>query len=172
MDKKPVGQYERHIRLYHKLLGSHAYNALDYSSKALLIELRYKLNGSNNGNLSATLSELKKRGWASAATLSKALRQLEAVGILRKTRKTVGVSAGSKFCNLYRFTDLECFEFKRLSIDPSKPTHDYLAFKTLEAARAAVAAATPAKIKRTVQKMEHSVTETESHSQSIDADCE
>jgi hypothetical protein len=42
--------------------------------------LRATLKSTNNGNLSATLSELKHRGWKSPVTLASALYELQAVG--------------------------------------------------------------------------------------------
>ena len=89
-----------HIRVDMTLLNSPAYIALDACAKALYIGLRSKVNSYNNGNINATLSVLKHRNWRSAVTLAKAIRQLEAVGLIDKTRKTIGVEKGSKMCNL------------------------------------------------------------------------
>ena len=80
-----------HIRIEMRLLNSSAYIALDTCAKALYIDLRSKVNTFTNGNINATLSELKHRNWRSAVTLAKALRQLEAVGLIAKTRKTIVV---------------------------------------------------------------------------------
>ena len=150
-----------HIRVDMRLLNSSAYIALDTCAKALYIDLRSKVNTFTNGNLNATLSELKHRNWRSAVTLAKALRQLEAVGLIAKTRKTIGVEKGSKICNLYRFTDLEVFEMPKLGIAAQKATHDYLAIRGLNEARQMVAKAslTQPKIKKiSVQKVERIAT--------------
>lgn len=150
-----------HIRVDMRLLNSPAYIALDTCAKALYIDLRSKVNTFTNGNLNATLSELKHRNWRSAVTLAKALRQLEAVGLIAKTRKTIGVEKGSKMCNLYRFTDLEVFEMPKLGIAAQKATHDYLAIRGLNEARQMVAKAslTQPKVKKiSVQKVERIAT--------------
>lgn len=152
-DKKPDQKIEAHIRVNLTLLNSPAYIALDWSARALFTDMRSKVRGSNNGNINATLSELRHRGWRSPATLAKALRQLEAVGLIAKTRKTIGVKAGSKVCNLYRFTDLDCFEVPKLEIAAVKATHDYKMFTTLNEAQHAIASASPPKKKTTLQKM-------------------
>jgi hypothetical protein len=109
------------------------------------MDLRARVRSNNNGDISAPLSELRHRGWCSAVTLAKALRQLEAVGLLAKTRKTVGVERGSKMCNLYRFTDLEVLELPKKGIDACKATHDYKVFTELGAARQATAQASKPK---------------------------
>ena len=83
-DKRP-GKIEAHIRVNLSLLDSPAFIALDWTARALFLDLRHRMRGTNNGNISAALSELRHRGWNSSATLVKALRQLEAVGLLRKT---------------------------------------------------------------------------------------
>jgi hypothetical protein len=132
---------EAHIRVNLSLLNSPAYIALDHCARALYVDLRARVRSTNNGDISAPLSELRHRGWCSAVTLAKALRQLEAVGLLAKTRKTVGVARGSKMCNLYRFTDLETLEVSKKSIAGCKATHDYKKFTDLGTARQATALA-------------------------------
>ena len=167
--KRP-GITEAHIRISLALLNSPAYIALGYSAKALFLDMRSKLRSTNNGNINAALSELAHRGWSASGTLAKALRQLEAVGLLRKTRQTVGVEQGSKVCNLYRFTDVETWAHPKLGIEAVKDTHDYKQFTSLSEARRAVKAATPtnARKKRTLQKVKRDAAETEA-STSIDA---
>lgn len=159
-DKRP-GKVEAHIRVTLALLDSPAFIALDWSARALFLDLRHRMRGTNNGNISAALSELRHRGWNSSATLVKALRQLEAVGLLRKTRQTIGVVRGSKVCNLYRFTDIEVYERAKLGIPAMKATDDYKAFKTLDAARQAIAQSTVAKKKTALQEMNRDASESE-----------
>ncbi|RZL68771.1 MAG: hypothetical protein EOP77_00155 [Variovorax sp.] len=160
-DKRP-GSIEAHIRINLSLLESPAFIALDWTARALFLDMRNRMRSSNNGNISAALSELKHRGWTSSTTLAKALRQLEAVGLLRKTRKTVGVERGSKVCNLYRFTDVEVFDRPKLNIEACKATNDFKAFKTLAEARLAVAAASTPKKKIALQKLHRDAAETAS----------
>ena len=158
--KKPETKYEAHIRVTLALLDSPAYIALDWSARALFTDMRSKLRGTNNGNINAALTELRHRGWRSPVTLAKALRQLEAVGLFVKTRQTIGVMRGSKVCNLYRFTDLDTLEFPKFQIAATKATHDYKRFTSLTDARRAIAAASPAKKKSTLQNLYRDATET------------
>lgn len=136
--KPPRDPNGRHVRVYATLLDSPAWRVLGWSSRSLFLDLRVSLNGSNNGNISATLATLKHRGWASSATLASALFELQALGFLAKTRGG-GVEHGSKVCSLFRFTDLDSFEFPKFGIPHSKATHDYLAFASVGEAERALA---------------------------------
>lgn len=143
------------------LLNSPAWIALDRAAQALFFDLRVKVNGYNNGNINAALSELKHRGWNSSATLAKCLRQLEAVGFVVKTRATVGVQKGSKVCNLYRFTDLPVLEQPKQYVQASGATHDYKVFAVLRDANRAVIAATPVSKKTSLHKLKRDASENE-----------
>lgn len=140
-DKKPEFKVEAHIRIPLAILNSPAYIALDWSARALYVDMRNLLRSTNNGNISAALSHLRHHGWRSPATLAKALRQLEAVGLIAKTRQTIGVQRGSKVCNLYRFTDMEAFEVPKLQIAASKVTNDYKRLPSITEARRTIVAA-------------------------------
>jgi hypothetical protein len=129
-----------HARLYWALLDSPAYLALSYSARALYVDLRRKLSATNNGNINATLSALKHRGWRSSATLNMALKELLAVGLIAQTRQG-GIAYMSKVCSLYRFTDEDVSEHPKLAIPRMKASHDYRQFTGLGEARAAVRAA-------------------------------
>jgi len=126
-----------HARLYWALLDSHAYLALGFPARALYVDLRRKLLNTNNGNINATLSTLKHRGWRSSTTLSKALKELIAVGLIAQTRQG-GIASMSKICSLYRFTDEDCYDHPKLGIPKSAAGHDYRRFKTLAEAKAVV----------------------------------
>lgn len=67
------------------------------------LALRRKLGKTNNGDINATLSEMKHSGISSSSTLSTALHRLEALGFIEKTRQG-GIAFGGKLCSLYRFT--------------------------------------------------------------------
>lgn len=160
--KKTPGITEAHIRIPLEVLQSPAFIALPASAVKLYIDMLSHLRGTNNGNINATLSELRHRGWCAPVTLAKALRQLEAVGLIAKTRETTGVHRGSKLCNLYRFTDRDAYAVPKLHIEAHKESRDYRKFTTLADARRAVKAAsapTPKK-KTTLQKMHRHDTET------------
>ena len=148
---KRAGKVAAHIRVDLSLLDTPAFISLDWTARSLFLDLRHRMRATNNGNISASLSELKDRGWNSSATLARSLRVLEAVGFIRKTRQTVGVRYGCKVCNLYRFTDIEVYERKKLDIPAMKPTNDYKVFKTIKEARHAIAQCMGSKEKTTLQ---------------------
>ena len=175
--RPPRDPQRRHQRIYCTLLDSLAWRVMGWSSRALFLDMRASVNGSNNGNLSATLASLKHRGWKSAATLAKALFELQALGFIAKTRGG-GVEHGSKVCSLYRFTDLDMFEFPKQGLAHQKATHDYLRFTTLADVEQAIQSAAikrqenadriaarrgkaSAGKKSTVQKLKRSSSETE-----------
>ena len=128
----------RHVRIYATLLNCPAYRVLGFSSKALFLDLRERVTGTNNGNIEATLSTLKHKGWASSATLASALRELQALGFLDITRRGGGVELGRRLCHLYRFTDLPTLAVPKLLIEQVDATHDYLKFETVAQAERAL----------------------------------
>jgi hypothetical protein len=127
---KPTDPQGRHIRVYVSLLNCPAYRVLGYPAKALFVDLRSLVNGTNNGNLSAALSDMKHKGWTAAATLSRALYELRAMGFLAVTRAG-GLKMGTRVCQLYRFTDLEVYEQPKVGVQACKATHDYLRFASV-----------------------------------------
>lgn len=128
--KDPNG---KHVRVYATLLNSPAYIVLGYAAKALFIDLRNQLTSTNNGDISATLSDLKHRGWSSSATLAKALSELRTMGFIAVTRMG-GLKLGTRICTLYRFTDLEVYQQPKTGVQAVKATHDYALIKSLREA--------------------------------------
>lgn len=127
----------RHIRVYVTLLNCPAYRVLGDAAKVLFFDLREKVNASNNGNIEATLSMLKHKGWTSSTTLAKALYELRALGFIAVTRGG-GVEHGSRVCSLYGFTDLPIFEYPKLGIPASPATNAYLRFQSVNEAEVAL----------------------------------
>lgn len=128
----------RHVRIYCDLLDSPAWCALSKTSRALFLDLRSLVGPSNNGDISAALSLMRKKRWNSSSTLADALFELQALGFIAKTRNTVGVENGSRVCCLYRFTDLATYPFPKLGIEAHAETHDYRRYTTLAAAERAL----------------------------------
>ncbi len=132
--KDPGG---RHIRVYVSLLNSPAYRVLGFAAKSLFFDMRSTLTGTNNGDISAAMSDLKHRGWTAPTTLSKALYELRSAGFIAVTRMG-GLKMGTRVCTLYRFTDLEVYEQPKIGVLAVKATHDYLAFNSVREAELAI----------------------------------
>ena len=98
------GSNEHHYRVYRSLYSSLAFRTLSHKSVALFHHLLTQFNGGNNGNISATLNMMKHFGWASSATLSSAIKELQAHGLIIKTRQ--GGMGAMKQCSLYAFAHL------------------------------------------------------------------
>jgi len=126
-----------HTRVPLKVLDSPAWRVLSFSEKALYIDMRAKVRSTNNGNINATLSEMKHRGWSSSATLWKGLKTLEHMGLISRTRAG-GIGAMSKICNLYRFTDMPVLEFPKLRINEIPATNDYIKIDSVKEAKARI----------------------------------
>ncbi|TAK87079.1 MAG: hypothetical protein EPO09_18980 [Aquabacterium sp.] len=133
--RDPMGPF---VRVYQEVLRSPSWGALSWTGKALYLALRSKMNGSNNGNINAALSQLRDDGFTSSSTLAKALRELLAVGLIAKTRASVGVVNGSNVCSLFRFTDQDCYAVPKLGLDAVAASHDWRRFESVEQARAAI----------------------------------
>ena len=137
--KRPSDPKGGHVRIYWELLDSAAWRSLSYASQSLYVLLRRKLLGTNNGNISATLGDLKHYGWKSSSTLANALKELQTLGLLAVTRQG-GIAFGQKVCTLYRFTDVDVYEHPKLGIAPIAATNDWKRFATLADAETALTA--------------------------------
>ena len=93
----------RFAQLPHVVLNSADYISLSYKSKALLVDLVYQYNGKNNGDLTAALGFLKKRGWVRSATLSSAANELLEANLIIRTREGRFQNPYSR-CALYAIT--------------------------------------------------------------------
>ena len=114
-----------------------AWRTLGTSSQALYVVMRRKLQGTNNGNISAALGDLKHYGIKSSATLAKGLRELQVLGFIAMTRQG-GIAYGRQVCSLYRFTDEAVFQHPKLKIEACNATNDWQKFTTLADAKNAL----------------------------------
>ncbi|WP_284337660.1 hypothetical protein [Comamonas sp. NoAH] len=128
--KRPADPKGGHVRIYWELIDSMAWRSLSYASQSLFLLMRRRLLGTNNGNISATLGDLKHYGWTSSSTLAKALKELQTLGFIAVTRQG-GIAYGQKMCTLYRFTDVDVYEHPKLGIGPIAATNDWKKFSTL-----------------------------------------
>lgn len=126
-----------HVRLYWLMLDSPAWRTLTHADVRVYLALRRKLGRTNNGDINATLAEMRHSGISSSSTLSAALRRLEALGLIEKTRQG-GIANGGKLCSLYKFTDEPTFEIAKADVRAGPATNDWQRFKNMAEARAVV----------------------------------
>jgi hypothetical protein len=127
-----------HVRLYKDILLSAAWRSLSFTEQAIYVAMRSVLGANNNGNIAATLSDMKKHNIRSSSTLAKGLRSLETVGLIAKTRQG-GITMGNKFCSLYRFTDEAVLDNPQLGLKWRKATREWEEFKSVADCQRALA---------------------------------
>ena len=105
------------FHLFRSLLDCDDFIALKGNNIKLLIDIASQYNGYNNGDLCATLSVMKKRGWNSNQQLSKALKELLERNLIIQTKQG-GLNMGP---NLYAVTWQPIDECKgKLDMEPTK----------------------------------------------------
>ena len=87
------------LRLPHHVLQHETFKTLSTRATKLLIDIAAQYRGSNNGDLSATLSLMRDRGWNSSDQLDKAKKELVRKDVIRVARQ-----GGLNKCNLYALT--------------------------------------------------------------------
>ena len=137
MAKKPSDPRGGHVRLYWSLLDSIAWRAVAYTSQCVYIVMRRRLQSTNNGNISAALGDMKHYGISTSATLAKALRELQTVGLIAVTRQG-GIAYGRQVCSLYRFTDEAVYEHPKVGVKAQQATNDWQRFTKLAEAEAEI----------------------------------
>jgi len=126
-----------HVRIYKEIIDSPAWRSLTPTEVALYVAMRSTLGAKNNGDISAALSDMKKHNIRSSSTLAKGLRSLETLGLIAKTRQG-GITAGSKLCSLYRFTDDSMHDNPELGLKYRLPSNEWKEFKHLADCRRAL----------------------------------
>lgn len=92
--------YKGFLHLHRTMLETQDFISLKGNSIKLLIDLGYQYNGYNNGDLCASLSVMRKRGWNSNQQLAKALKELLERNLIVQTKQG-GLNLGP---NLYAIT--------------------------------------------------------------------
>ena len=77
---------DRYLALPHVVIDSLSFRELGYPARSLLIDIARQYTGSNNGRLVACAKYLKPLGWNSNSTVTRALMELKAAGLLIETR--------------------------------------------------------------------------------------
>jgi hypothetical protein len=88
------------------VLDSPAFCGLTFKARALLLDLGAQFRGYNNGDLSASWSQMQARGWKSKQTLQRARAELLNAGLIEQTRQG-GLHCPSLFAITWRGID-EC----------------------------------------------------------------
>ncbi|WP_036313689.1 hypothetical protein [Methylophaga thiooxydans] len=87
------------LAIPHAILNAPLYPNLSAHAIKLLADIGAQYNGKNNGDLCATWSLMKKRGWKSPDTLNKARKELLESGLIKVTR-----AGGRHMASLYALT--------------------------------------------------------------------
>ena len=87
------------LRLPHHVLQHETFKTLSPRATKFLIDIAAQYRGNNNGDLSATLSLMRDRGWNSSDQLDKAKKELVGKDVIRVARQ-----GGLNKCNLYALT--------------------------------------------------------------------
>ena len=77
----------RFLALPHQVMDSSPFIGLSAPATRLLLDMARQYMGTNNGKLLCTLSLMKRRGWSSNDTLSRARKELEAAKFIQRTRE-------------------------------------------------------------------------------------
>lgn len=87
------------LRLPNQVHESEQFGKLSGNAVKLLIHIAGQYRGKNNGDLSATWTQLESRGWKSRSTLHRSLKELVEAGFIELTRQ-----GGLHTCSLYAIT--------------------------------------------------------------------
>ena len=81
------------------VLNHETFRTLSPRATKLVVDIAAQYRGNNNGDLSATLSLMRDRGWKSSDQLDKAKKELVGKDVIRVARQ-----GGLNKCNLYALT--------------------------------------------------------------------
>jgi hypothetical protein len=88
------------LALPHALLETKKFDGLSTKANKLLLQIARQYRGSNNGDLNATFTDFKAKGWNSKDTFNRALKELIEQGFIFKTRQ----GGYQNKCSLYALT--------------------------------------------------------------------
>jgi hypothetical protein len=123
-DKREPGAF---LAIPKAVLHSRAYVGLSFKARALLLDIGSQFTGNNNGDLSATWTQMKRRGWKSEDTLAKAKAELLDCQLIVETRKGARPNKPS----LYALTWFALDDCDR-KLDMTARAYPYGAWKKLE----------------------------------------
>jgi hypothetical protein len=140
MNKRTNYKDERghHIRVYSEVYDSPAYKALTPHDVMAYLALLRDLKGTNNGDLSLTLTKAKERGISHHTTLARSLRALCAVGLICLTRKGGSQRGGQRLPSLYAVTDVDVYEMRHKQVEARKADFSWRKVTTVEHGRSLI----------------------------------
>ena len=108
----------RFTALPHTVIHSVQYRGLGFAARALLFDIAAQYNRANNGKLVCSEKYLQPLGWKSHDTITRALRELTASGLLIPTRQGMRPPMSQPAWFALGWFDLDVWE--GLDIDPRK----------------------------------------------------
>jgi len=133
--KDPRGH---HIRIYSDVYDSPAFKALTPPDVMTFLSLLRDLKGTNNGDLSLTLTKARERGISHHTTLARSLRALCAVGLICLTRKGGATRGGQRLPSLYAVTDVDVYEMRHKQVEARKADFAWRKVTTVEHGRSLI----------------------------------
>ena len=117
----------RHVRLYHYVLKSAAWQSLSANARCIYIEMatRYAGDGSNNGRLSYAVREAVASLRVSKATASRAMLELQQRGFIVSTSKGA-FSRKTRHATEWRLTEFPC------DVTHALPTKDFMRWPEIQ----------------------------------------
>ena len=119
MTKRSKDKAARHIRLYHWLLRSEAWQSLSANARAIYIEMATRYNGSNSGQIPFSVRDAANRAHIGKNAADAALTLLQARGFIVATRRG-GFNVKTKIATEWRLTEFSC------DVDHSFATKDFM----------------------------------------------
>lgn len=157
------------LRIYSDIFDSAAFKALGPHDVMAYLALLRELKGSNNGDLSLTLSRATTCGISHPKTLARSLRALCAVGLVAVTRKGGCTKGGQRLPSLYRVTDRECYQIPAKHLQAIPATNEWKEITSAQHGKELIAQADAA-VKKDAAKLKplgHFVTPTMAPSATI-----
>ena len=109
MSKRNKEKTPRHVRLYHWLLRSEAWQSLSPNARALYIEIAARYNGSNNGRIHFSIREAADVLGIGKNAAAKALAQLQERGfIVVAKRGGFNLRYKNQMATEWRLTEFSC----------------------------------------------------------------
>jgi hypothetical protein len=107
MTRRSKDKASRHVRLYHWLLRSEAWQSLSANARAIYIEMAARYNGSNNGYVPFSVRDTANRVHIGKNAAHAALRSLEVRGFIVATRRSA-FNVKTKIATEWRLTEFSC----------------------------------------------------------------